>query len=65
MVLQKALEDLSLEQREMLRLCFFEGHTLEKVAVHLDLSYGNVRHHLLSRPGETAETFEGQWLRDS
>jgi RNA polymerase sigma-70 factor (ECF subfamily) len=43
--LQRALEDLSLEQRETLRLCFFEGHTLEEIAVRLNESYGNVRHH--------------------
>jgi RNA polymerase sigma-70 factor, ECF subfamily len=44
-VLQRALEDLTAEQRETLRLCFFEGHTLEEVAVQLGQSYGNVRHH--------------------
>jgi RNA polymerase sigma-70 factor, ECF subfamily len=43
--LQKAIEDLSFEQRETLHLCFFEGHTLEEVAVRLSQSYGNVRHH--------------------
>ena len=43
--LKKAREDLSVEQRETLRLCFFEGHTLEEIAVRLGQSYGNVRHH--------------------
>ena len=43
--LQRALEDLSVEQRDTLQLCFFEGHTLEEIAVRLDQSYGNVRHH--------------------
>jgi RNA polymerase sigma-70 factor, ECF subfamily len=43
--LQRALEDLTVEQRETLRLCFFEGHTLEEAAVELGQSYGNVRHH--------------------
>ena len=43
--LEKAIEDLSFEQRETLHLCFFEGHTLEEVAVRLCQSYGNVRHH--------------------
>lgn len=43
--LQRALEELTLEQRETLRLCFFEGHTLEEIAVELGQSYGNVRHH--------------------
>ena len=43
--LQKALEDLSTEQRETIRLCFFEGYTLEEIAGQLGLAYGNVRHH--------------------
>ena len=43
--LQKAIEDLSFEQRETLHLCFFEGHNLDEVAVRLGQSYGNVRHH--------------------
>ena len=43
--LQSALKDLTVEQRETLRLCFFAGHTLEEIAVELGQSYGNVRHH--------------------
>jgi RNA polymerase sigma-70 factor (ECF subfamily) len=43
--LRRAIEDLSFEQRATLRLCFFEGHTLEEIAVRLGQSYGNVRHH--------------------
>jgi len=43
--IQRALEDLSVEQRATLQLCFFEGHTLEEVAVLVGRSYGNVRHH--------------------
>ena len=43
--LKRAREDLSVEQRETLRLCFYEGHTLEEIAVRLGQSYGNVRHH--------------------
>ena len=43
--IKKAREDLSVEQRETLRLCFYEGHTLEQIAVRLGQSYGNVRHH--------------------
>ena len=43
--LQRALDDLTVEQRETLRLCFFEGHTLEEIAIELGQSYGNVRHH--------------------
>ena len=43
--LKKAFEDLTSEQRETIHLCFFEGYTLEEIAVHLELSHGNVRHH--------------------
>ncbi len=43
--LKKAFEDLTSEQRETIHLCFFEGYTLEEIAVRLGLSYGNVRHH--------------------
>jgi RNA polymerase sigma-70 factor (ECF subfamily) len=43
--IRRAREDLSLEQRETLRLCFYEGHTLEEIALRLGQSYGNVRHH--------------------
>ncbi len=42
---QTALEDLTEEQRDTLRLCFVEGYTLEEIAVELGKSYGNVRHH--------------------
>jgi RNA polymerase sigma-70 factor (ECF subfamily) len=44
-VLKKAFEELSVEQWETLRLCFFEGHTLEEIAVSLGQSRENVRHH--------------------
>jgi len=43
--IRRAREDLSLEQRETLRLCFYEGHTLEEIAVRLGQSYASVRHH--------------------
>jgi RNA polymerase sigma-70 factor (ECF subfamily) len=42
---REALAELSAEQRETLRLYFFEGYSLEEIAVHLGQSYGNVRHH--------------------
>jgi RNA polymerase sigma-70 factor (ECF subfamily) len=45
MALKNALESLSPEQWETLRLYFFEGYTLEEIAVRKDLSYENVRHH--------------------
>jgi RNA polymerase sigma-70 factor (ECF subfamily) len=43
--LQKAFRDLTVEQRETLRLCFAEGYTLEEIAEYLGQSYGNIRHH--------------------
>jgi RNA polymerase sigma-70 factor, ECF subfamily len=43
--LQRALADLSAEQRETLRLYFFEGYSLEEIAVHIGQSNGNVRHY--------------------
>jgi RNA polymerase sigma-70 factor, ECF subfamily len=43
--LQRALEDLTREQRDTLRLCFAEGYTLEEIAERSGQSYGNVRHH--------------------
>jgi RNA polymerase sigma-70 factor, ECF subfamily len=43
--IRRAREDLSVVQRETLRLCFYEGHTLEEIAVRLGQSYENVRHH--------------------
>jgi RNA polymerase sigma-70 factor (ECF subfamily) len=40
-----ALEQMSEEQRETLRLYFFEGYTLEEIAERLGQSRGNVKHH--------------------
>jgi RNA polymerase sigma-70 factor (ECF subfamily) len=43
--LRKALADLSADQRETLRLYFFQGYSLEEIAVRLGQSYGNVKHY--------------------
>jgi len=43
--LQSALAELSAEQRETLRLHFFEGYSLEEIAERLGQSHGNVRHY--------------------
>jgi RNA polymerase sigma-70 factor (ECF subfamily) len=43
--LQGALRDLTVEQRDTLRLCIAEGYTLEEIAERSGQSYGNVRHH--------------------
>jgi len=39
------LESLTEDQRETLRLHFFEGHTFEEIAEKLGQSYGNIRNH--------------------
>lgn len=43
--LRKALVEMSKDQRETLRLYFFEGYTLGEIALHLGQSAGNVKHH--------------------
>jgi RNA polymerase sigma-70 factor (ECF subfamily) len=43
--LGKVLEDLSEDQRETLRLHFFEGYTLAEISEKLGQPRGNVRHH--------------------
>ena len=43
--LQKTFADLSVNQRETLRLFFFEGYTLAEIAERLGQTTGNVSHH--------------------
>jgi RNA polymerase sigma-70 factor, ECF subfamily len=43
--LEKVFRSLSADQRETLRLYFFEGLTLAEVASNLGQPYGNVKHH--------------------
>jgi RNA polymerase sigma-70 factor, ECF subfamily len=43
--LEKIVNALSVDQRETLRLHFFEGYTLAEVGVKLGQPLGNVRHH--------------------
>jgi RNA polymerase sigma-70 factor, ECF subfamily len=42
---EKVFETLSEDQRETLRLYFFEGYTLPEIAVKRGQPHGNVRHH--------------------
>lgn len=42
---KQVLESLTHEQRETLRLHFFEGYTFAEIAERLGQSYANVRHH--------------------
>ena len=43
--LEKVFESLSGDQRETLRLYFFDGYTLAEIAEKLSQPYANVRHH--------------------
>lgn len=43
--LEKALAELSEDQRETLRLYFFEGYTLAEISEKVGQPVGNVRHH--------------------
>lgn len=43
--LDRVLEALSDDQRETLRLHFFEGYSLAEIAQKLEQPFGNVRHH--------------------
>jgi RNA polymerase sigma-70 factor, ECF subfamily len=43
--LQKALDELSENQRQTLHLFFVEGYTLGEIAIKLKQTPGNVRHH--------------------
>jgi RNA polymerase sigma-70 factor, ECF subfamily len=43
--LREALAEMSQDQRETLRLYFFEGYTMGEIAARLGQSEGNVKHH--------------------
>lgn len=43
--LKRVMNELSAEQRETLRLYFYEGYTLAEISKELGQSIGNVRHH--------------------
>jgi RNA polymerase sigma-70 factor, ECF subfamily len=43
--LNRAFDSLSDDQRETLRLFFVEGYTLPEIAVKLNQTHGNVKHH--------------------
>ena len=43
--LEKIVDSLSADQRETLRLCFFDGYTLLEVSEKLGQPLGSVRHH--------------------
>ena len=43
--IEKALAELTADQRQTLRLYFYDGYTLQEIAERLGQSLGNVRHH--------------------
>jgi RNA polymerase sigma-70 factor (ECF subfamily) len=43
--LQRAIGELSDDQRQTLSLYFFEGYTLQEIAARLGQTEGNVKHH--------------------
>jgi RNA polymerase sigma-70 factor (ECF subfamily) len=43
--LEKMFDELSENQRQTLRLHFFEGYTFEEIAAKLDQTRGNIKHH--------------------
>jgi RNA polymerase sigma-70 factor (ECF subfamily) len=43
--LEKVVSALSEDQKETLRLHFFEGYTFAEIGIKMDQSLGNVRHH--------------------
>ena len=43
--LRKVMNSLSSDQKETLRLHFFEGHTFAEISAKIGQSLGNVRHH--------------------
>jgi len=43
--IEKVIESLSKDQRQTLKLYFFEGYTLAEISDKLGQPHGNVRHH--------------------
>jgi RNA polymerase sigma-70 factor (ECF subfamily) len=60
--LEKAFESLSEDQRETLKLYFFEGYTLSEVAVKLGQPHANVRHHYYRGLGKLRKQMFGTTL---
>jgi RNA polymerase sigma-70 factor (ECF subfamily) len=61
--LEKVFETLSEDQRETLRLHFFEGHTLAEIAVKLGQPHANVRHHYYRGLGKLRKQMFGTTVR--
>jgi RNA polymerase sigma-70 factor (ECF subfamily) len=61
--LEKVFATLSGDQRETLRLHFFEGYTLAEIAVKLDQPHANVRHHYYRGLGKLRKQMFGTTVR--
>jgi RNA polymerase sigma-70 factor (ECF subfamily) len=61
--LEKVFETLSEDQRETLRLHFFEGYTLAEIAVKLGQPHANVRHHYYRGLGKLRKQMFGATVR--
>jgi RNA polymerase sigma-70 factor (ECF subfamily) len=61
--LGKVMESLSQDQRETLRLYFFEGYTLLEVSEKLGQPHGNVRHHYYRGLAQLRKQMSGSNVR--
>lgn len=61
--LEQVMEALSKDQRETLRLHFFEGYTLAEVSEKLGQPHGNVRHHYYRGLAQLRKQMAGSRVR--
>jgi RNA polymerase sigma-70 factor, ECF subfamily len=61
--LEKLFESLSEDQRETLRLYFFDGYTLAEIAAKLGQPHANVRHHYYRGLGKLRKQMFGTTVR--
>lgn len=61
--LERVMEALSEDQRETLRLHFFEGYTLAEVSEKLGQPHGNVRHHYYRGLAQLRKKMSGSKVR--
>lgn len=63
--LEKVLGSLSEDQRETLRLHFFDGYSLTEISAKLDQPLGNVRHHYYRALDKLRKQMFGRKVRGS
>lgn len=61
--LEKVMEALTDDQRETLRLHFFEGYTLAEISEKLSQPHGNVRHHYYRGLAQLRKQMSGSNVR--